>query len=61
MNRYLVDYTRPDGSTNFIGVDAETEQDAIRIFHNAGIDGWYGWDYAEYTVDAVTFRCSWDD
>ena len=28
MNRYLIDYTRPDGSEDFIGVYAETAEDA---------------------------------
>lgn len=56
MKRYLIDYTRPDGSENFIGVDAETAEDAARIFHSAGIDGWYGYDYADYVITAITER-----
>ena len=61
MNRYMIDYTRPDGSEDFIGVDAETAEDAARIFHSAGIDGWHGYDYADYAITAVTFRCAWND
>lgn len=56
MNTYIIDYTRPDGRTNFSTVHADTEAEAVSIFKNRGIDGWSGYDYNEYTITQITKR-----
>ncbi len=53
---YLIDYTRPDGRTNFSTVQAETEEQARDIFLSRGIDGWSGYNYNEYKITAITKR-----
>lgn len=56
MKTYIIDYTRPDGRTNFSTVHADTESEAVSIFQNRGIDGWSGYNYNEYKITAVTER-----
>ena len=53
---YIIDYTRPDGRTNFQTVRAESIEQAIEIFRNAGTDGWTGYNYKDYTITKVSTR-----
>ena len=56
MSTYIIDYTRPDGRTNFSTVQANSEAQAAEIFRNRGVDGWTGYNYKEYKIDAITKR-----
>ena len=56
MKTFIIDYTRPDGRTNFSTIHSDTAAEAVSIFKNRGIDGWSGYNYNEYTIDAVTER-----
>lgn len=56
MTTYIIDYTRPDGRTNFSTVHADSETQAAEIFHGRGIDGWSGYNYNDYTIDKITER-----
>lgn len=56
MKNYIIDYTRPDGRSNFTNVHCDSEEEAIRIFKNRGIDGWSGYNYSEYRIDKITER-----
>lgn len=56
MTTYIIDYTRPDGRSNFKTVLAETAEQAVDIFLNAGIDGWSGYNFKDYTITKVSER-----
>lgn len=56
MKTYIIDYTKPNGRTNFSTVHADSEAQARSIFLSRGIDGWSGYNYNEYTIDAITER-----
>ena len=55
-NLYIIDYTRPDGRKDFKTVEARDEVHAVKIFSNAGIDGWTGYNFKEYKITAVSKR-----
>ena len=55
IDRYVIDYTYGDRK-NFIVVEADSPEDAVRIFRSAGIDGWTGVDFADYEIVAVSPR-----
>lgn len=55
-NRYIIDYIRPDGRKDFKTVEARDEAHAVKIFSNAGIDGWTGYNFKEYEITAVSQR-----
>lgn len=56
MKTYIIDYTRPDGRTNFTTVHCDTKDQAAEIFRNRGIDGWSGYNYNQYTIEAIIER-----
>lgn len=56
MKKFIIDYIRPDGRTNFSTVLAENEKQAAEIFHSRGIDGWSGYNYNEYTITNISER-----
>lgn len=55
-NLYIIDYIRPDGRENFKTVEARDEAHAVKIFTNAGIDGWTGYNFKDYAITAVSKR-----
>ena len=56
MKRYIIDYTRPDGRADFKTVTAENERHATEVFSNAGIDGWTGYNFNQYTITKIAER-----
>lgn len=56
MKTYLIDYERPDGFNGFKVVEASTPETAVKTMLDAGIDGWTGYKFSEYTILAVTER-----
>lgn len=56
MKKYIIDFVNPDGFKNFVTVNAATLEDAIRIFRSAGIDGWTGYNFADYEICSVSER-----
>lgn len=56
MKTFLIDYQRPDGTKDFKAVQAETPERAVEILRAAGIDGWTGCRFSDYTVTGVTER-----
>ena len=55
IDKYVIDYAH-EGRRNFITVEADSPEDAVRIFRSAGIDGWTGIDFADYEIIAVSPR-----
>lgn len=56
MKNFIVDYVRPDGRQDFKVVEATSSGRALEILLAAGIDGWTGFRFAEYTILSVTER-----
>lgn len=55
-NLYIIDYIRPDGREDFKTVEARDEAHAARIFSNAGVDGWTGYNFKEYEITRISCR-----
>lgn len=53
---YFIDYIRPDGRTDFKSVRANSIEQAIEIFRNAGTDGWTGYNFKDYKITKVSER-----
>ena len=53
---FIIDYTRPDGRTDFKLVRADSIEQAIEIFRTAGTDGWTGYNFRDYTITKVSTR-----
>lgn len=56
MKCFLIDYQRPDGRRDFKVVEAATADRAVEIFRSAGVDGWTGVLFRDYTILAVMER-----
>lgn len=56
LKSYVIDYTRPNGITDFATVHAENEIQAAKIFYSRGVDGWHGYKYSDYRIDSITVR-----
>ena len=56
MKTFLINYQRPDGRKDFKVVETTTAEKAVEIMQGAGIDGWTGYAFKDYTVLAVTER-----
>jgi hypothetical protein len=56
MKTFVIDYQRPDGRKDFKVVRATSADRALEILLAAGIDGWTGFQFREYTILGVTER-----
>lgn len=56
MKIYIIDYTRPDGRHDFTCEHCDTTEEAASRFHSRGIDGWTGFNYADYKIDKIAER-----
>lgn len=56
MSTFIIDYLRPDGRKGFKIVEASTADQAVEVMQAAGIDGWTGYAFREYTILSVTER-----
>ena len=56
MKRWIIDYLTATGREDFKIVEAETLDDALRIFRGAGVDGWTGQNFASSEVTAISER-----
>lgn len=55
MKTWLVDYEKESGLKTFASVEAETKEDAVRIFRSKGLS-WLGTDFGTVKILAVTER-----
>lgn len=54
MKRFIIDYTRPDGSEDFLVVEAMDRYHARQVFKNSGTDDRFGEYYSTFTITDIT-------
>ena len=56
MKTYIIDYEMPNGRKDFCCVLANSPNDAVRIMRSKGLNGWTGYDFADYKILNVAER-----